>query len=101
MKQDKMFSPLVFVAILGLGAASVYVRHGTVLAPATVLILIGAFLLASLVSSAIQIGDQWDKVAILRLRKFHSLKGPGYSSDHGNWPGSRQRAQSYRAEPNS
>jgi regulator of protease activity HflC (stomatin/prohibitin superfamily) len=29
------------------------------------------------VSSAIQVADQWDKVVILRLGHFHSLKGPG------------------------
>jgi regulator of protease activity HflC (stomatin/prohibitin superfamily) len=29
------------------------------------------------VSSSIQVADQWDKVVILRLGHFHSLKGPG------------------------
>ncbi|MEP6668670.1 MAG: slipin family protein [Chthoniobacter sp.] len=34
-------------------------------------------LVAIVVSSAIQVADQWDRVVILRLGVFHSLKGPG------------------------
>jgi len=36
-----------------------------------------AFVIAMIVSSAIQVADQWDRVVILRLGHFHSLKGPG------------------------
>ena len=34
-------------------------------------------ILALVVSSAIQIADQWDRAVVLRLGHFHSLKGPG------------------------
>ena len=34
-------------------------------------------ILALVVSSAVQIADPWDKVVVLRLGHFHSLKGPG------------------------
>ena len=37
-----------------------------------------AFLIAIVVSSGIQVADQWDKAVILRLGQFHSLKGPGF-----------------------
>ena len=33
--------------------------------------------LASVISSAIRVADQWGKAVILRLGKFRSLKGPG------------------------
>jgi regulator of protease activity HflC (stomatin/prohibitin superfamily) len=36
-----------------------------------------SLVLALAVSSAIQVADQWSKAVILRLGKFHSLKGPG------------------------
>src|SRR5271154_6030110 len=40
-------------------------------------ILGGAVVLASIASSAIQVADQWNKAVVLRLGKFHSLRGPG------------------------
>jgi regulator of protease activity HflC (stomatin/prohibitin superfamily) len=36
-----------------------------------------AFVLALVVSSAIQVADQWSKAVVLRLGKFRSLQGPG------------------------
>ena len=38
---------------------------------------IGAFVLALLVSNAIKVADQWERALVLRLGKFHELKGPG------------------------
>jgi regulator of protease activity HflC (stomatin/prohibitin superfamily) len=40
-------------------------------------ILGGAVVLACVVSSAIQVADQWSKAVVLRLGKFRSLQGPG------------------------
>jgi regulator of protease activity HflC (stomatin/prohibitin superfamily) len=36
-----------------------------------------AFLVALIVSSSIKIADQWEKSVVLRLGRFHSLRGPG------------------------
>jgi regulator of protease activity HflC (stomatin/prohibitin superfamily) len=36
-----------------------------------------SFLVALIVSSAIKIADQWDRAVVLRLGRFHSLRGPG------------------------
>ena len=77
MKQKSSFALLVFILIMGAGAALIYARHGA----ASNLQLIGigvvAFLLALFVSTSIQVANQWDKAVILRLGHFHSLKGPG------------------------
>ncbi|MBK6967486.1 MAG: slipin family protein, partial [Bacteroidales bacterium] len=35
------------------------------------------FLLAIIISSAIKVADQWEKAVVLRLGKFHDIKGPG------------------------
>lgn len=35
-----------------------------------------AVVLAFIVSSAIQVADQWSKAVVLRLGKFRSLQGP-------------------------
>jgi len=77
MRQNKSVASLVFILILGLGAVLAYARHGAAINPEFVGIGVGAFILAMLASSSIQIADQWDKVVILRLGKFHALKGPG------------------------
>ncbi|OIR01540.1 FtsH protease regulator HflK [mine drainage metagenome] len=37
----------------------------------------GALFLGLVVASAIQVADQWDRAVILRLGRFHALKGPG------------------------
>jgi regulator of protease activity HflC (stomatin/prohibitin superfamily) len=40
-------------------------------------ILAVSFVLACVISSAIQVEDQWSKAVVLRLGKFRSLEGPG------------------------
>ena len=77
MSQNRSFALLVFVAILGIGAALAYAsfRAGDVFAAGC--IGGGAFILAAVVSASIQVADQWDRAVILRLGHFHSLRGPG------------------------
>ncbi len=42
-----------------------------------VAILGGGLLLALLVAAALRIADQWERAVVLRLGKFHGLRGPG------------------------
>jgi len=77
MKQNRSFAMLVFVVILGIGAAFAYARYRIADSSEAIGIGIGTFILAVIVSSAIQVADQWDKAVILRLGHFHSLRGPG------------------------
>ena len=44
---------------------------------AAIAILVVSVVLAYVVSSAIQVADQWSKAVVLRLGKFRSLEGPG------------------------
>jgi len=77
MKQNRSFALLIFVVILGIGAALAYVRYRVAGNFEAGVIGFGAFVLAIVVSSAIQVADQWDRAVILRLGHFHSLRGPG------------------------
>ena len=77
MKPSSPFSKLIFIVILGAGLALAYARHGETIGPESIVIGVGALILAIVVSSSIQVADQWDKVVILRLGHFHELKGPG------------------------
>jgi regulator of protease activity HflC (stomatin/prohibitin superfamily) len=78
MKQSRSpFGLLIFIVILGLGAGLAYLTHGLAANADVIWIGVVAFVIALVVSSSIQVADQWDKVVILRLGHFHSLKGPG------------------------
>src|ERR1035441_5806767 len=77
MKQNRSFAVLAFFVILGVGAALAYARYRVTANLEAVGIGVGAFILALVVASAIQVADQWDRAVILRLGHFHSLRGPG------------------------
>jgi len=78
MKQNSSpFGLLIFIVILGLGAAVAYATNGLAANLGVAWIGVVAFVLALVVSSAIQVANQWDRVVILRLGQFHALKGPG------------------------
>ena len=77
MTQNRSFAALVFFVIMGVGAAFAYAAYisGANLTGGG--IGVGTFVLALIVSSSIQVADQWDRVVILRLGQFLALKGPG------------------------
>ncbi len=77
MKTNRSFSALIFVLVLGIGAALAYAMHRESADFTAIGILAVSFVLAFAVSSAIQVADQWSKAVVLRLGKFRSLEGPG------------------------
>jgi regulator of protease activity HflC (stomatin/prohibitin superfamily) len=77
MKKNSSFPILIFVLILGTGAALAYAKYRISRDIESLWILGGAFAIALVVSSAIQVADQWSKAVVLRLGKFRSLQGPG------------------------
>jgi regulator of protease activity HflC (stomatin/prohibitin superfamily) len=76
MRRLNPFATLVFFIILGLGGLVAF-AVGSVWDAAGTAIGVTAFVLAAIVSSAIKVADQWDRAVILRLGRFHELKGPG------------------------
>ena len=77
MTRNRSFPGLVFVVIAGLGAFSTLAMYKVSLNPQSFWIMGSAIVLAFIVSSAIQVADQWSKAVVLRLGKFHALQGPG------------------------
>src|SRR5271155_5820174 len=77
MKRSRAFPGLIFVLVLGIGAALAYAMHSASADFAAIGILAVSFVLACAISSAIQVADQWSKAVVLRLGKFRSLEGPG------------------------
>jgi regulator of protease activity HflC (stomatin/prohibitin superfamily) len=77
MRTASSFAILVFFVILAIGGGLAFATYNAA-APAGSICIGGiAFVIALGASLSIRVADQWDKAVILRLGKFHSLKGPG------------------------
>jgi regulator of protease activity HflC (stomatin/prohibitin superfamily) len=77
VRKGNSLSALIFVIIASLGVALAYATHGAAGNTVSIAILCTAVVLAFIISSAIQVADQWSKAVVLRLGKFRSLEGPG------------------------
>lgn len=77
MKTRSSFSGLVFFIIIVIGAVFTYLSYNAQNMAGAIWIGVITFVIALIVSSAIKIADQWEKAVVLRLGKFHALKGPG------------------------
>ena len=68
----------MFVVIFSIGLIVDYIVVGTTaFTPTSGVILAMAFGLAFVVSYSIKVASQWEKSIVLRLGKFHSMRGPG------------------------
>jgi hypothetical protein len=61
---------LIFLVILGLGAALAYAAHSVAANLEAVGTGVCALVVAVIVSSAVKVADQWDRAVILRLGRF-------------------------------
>ncbi|HOW24755.1 MAG TPA: slipin family protein [Bacteroidales bacterium] len=75
--KSKGFATLIFFVILIIGVAVAYFLYKEGYTVEGIWVGIGAFFLALILSSSIKIADQWEKAVVLRLGRFHALKGPG------------------------
>ena len=63
--------------IMGVGLGIVFTMHGVLPGWPSYAIAASTLILALLVSSAIQVANQWDRAVVLRMGRFQSLRGPG------------------------
>lgn len=77
MKTRSSFSVLIFFLVLAIGFGLTYGSFNPENNTHTIWIAVIFILIASVISSAIKIADQWEKAVVLRLGRFHSLRGPG------------------------
>jgi regulator of protease activity HflC (stomatin/prohibitin superfamily) len=71
------FSSLIFFVILFIGGALAYALSIGSEGYGSYCVFGVALFFAFLVSSAIQVANQWDRAIVLRLGGFHALRGPG------------------------
>lgn len=77
MRPGSSFAKLVFVVILGVGVALSFAIYGISASWESNWLIIPAIFLATVVSFAIKVADQWNRAVVLRLGRFRSLEGPG------------------------
>jgi regulator of protease activity HflC (stomatin/prohibitin superfamily) len=77
MRTKGSFAALIFFIILIIGVAIAIVMYRGGSKPGGIWIGIIAFVIAIIVSASIKIADQWERAMVLRLGRFHALRGPG------------------------
>ncbi|MGC2460510.1 MAG: slipin family protein [Steroidobacteraceae bacterium] len=77
MRSTSSLATLVFIVILAIGGALIYTVYGISASWGSNWLIIAAFILATVVSLAIKVADQWNRAIVLRLGRFHALRGPG------------------------
>ena len=77
MKTTNYFAVLIFFVILGIGIGFAYATLGAKANTEGSFIEVISFIVALIVATSIKIADQWEKAVVLRLGRFHSLRGPG------------------------
>jgi regulator of protease activity HflC (stomatin/prohibitin superfamily) len=77
MKSKNIFGGFIFVVILAIALLIAYGVYDVSRQTESIVIGVSGFILALLISSAINIADPWNKAVVLRLGQFQSLRGPG------------------------
>jgi len=76
MRKPSPVATLVFFIILGVGGFFAFAAFAVSGVAGTGMGIV-TFFFATIISSAIKVADQWDRAVVLRLGRFHALKGPG------------------------
>jgi regulator of protease activity HflC (stomatin/prohibitin superfamily) len=77
MRKSKSLSGLMFVVILAIGLAFACSALLFSDYQDSAAIVIVAIMIASIASYSVRVADQWERVVVLRLGRFHALQGPG------------------------
>ena len=78
MHKPSSFAVLLFFVVLAAGAATACALHTPGSAPAaSLVVLVAALALATIVSLSVKIASPWDRAVVLRLGRFSALRGPG------------------------
>ncbi len=77
MPQRNALPGLIFVLIFAAGLLLAYSMFSPESPGAGLTVAIVSFLVASIVANAVKVANQWERVVVLRLGRFHRLAGPG------------------------
>jgi hypothetical protein len=77
MRPTSSFATLVFIIIVIIGLAVAYALPGTSPGWGSAWVVAVAVIVAAIVAFAIKVADQWNRAIVLRLGRFHAVRGPG------------------------
>ena len=77
MPQRNTLPGLIFLLIFAGGLFLAYWGFSPESPAAAAAIAIASFIVAGIVASSVKVADQWERVVVLRLGRFHRLAGPG------------------------
>jgi regulator of protease activity HflC (stomatin/prohibitin superfamily) len=77
MQRTSSVPTLLFCLVLAAGVALALGIYGPVVTPGSVVIVLLALLVATIVARAVRVAAAWDRAVVLRLGKFRALRGPG------------------------
>jgi hypothetical protein len=77
MKPTSSVATLAFVVVVAIGVALNYSVSGFSANIMNNWFIVAVVIFAYLVSIAIKVANQWDRAIVLRLGRFHALRGPG------------------------
>ena len=77
MPQRNALPGLVFIVLFAIGLLIAYPSGSSGDFVTSLTIAIVSFIVASILASAVKVADQWERVVVLRLGRFHKLAGPG------------------------
>jgi len=77
MPQQNALPGLVFILLFGFGLLLAYPSAAAGDFGPSLVIAIGAFLIASILAGSIKVANQWERIVVLRLGRFRTLAGPG------------------------
>ena len=77
MKNMSSIATLFFVLIVGFGFALAFAISSDLSSPASTAIITVFSVIGIIVAWATKVANQWSRAVVLRLGKFHSLRGPG------------------------
>ncbi len=77
MRQTNSLATVVFIIILAVGLALDVSFYGVSAGWTSNWLILAVVIVATLVSVALKVADQWNRAVVLRLGRFHALRGPG------------------------
>lgn len=77
LARGNMASPIQAVVFLILVAVSIIAAIAFGRPELNIPVLIGGIVIAFLAASSIKVANQWDRGVVLRMGKFHGIRGPG------------------------
>jgi regulator of protease activity HflC (stomatin/prohibitin superfamily) len=77
MESPSALATFLFVVIVAIGAALTYLMYGASPSWQSDWPIIVALVVAAFAAFAIKVANQWERVVVLRLGRFHAMRGPG------------------------